>query len=39
MSRPLPADEFLRWSMLWTARHAQPALPAGSGSDITVTLH
>ncbi|WP_082568734.1 bifunctional diguanylate cyclase/phosphodiesterase [Rhizobacter sp. Root1221] len=39
MSRPLPADEFLRWSMLWTARHAQPALPSGIGGARSITLH
>jgi EAL domain-containing protein (putative c-di-GMP-specific phosphodiesterase class I) len=39
MSRPLPADEFLRWSMLWAARHAQPALPSGIGGERPITLH
>ena len=39
MSRPLPADEFERWSSLWAARHAQVNLPAGPGSDRAITLH
>ncbi|CAN7603703.1 putative bifunctional diguanylate cyclase/phosphodiesterase [Rhizobacter sp. LjRoot28] len=39
MSRPLPADEFERWSSLWTARHAQVALPRGPESDRAITLH
>ena len=39
MSRPLPVDEFQRWSSLWTARHAQMAMPASHGPDRAITLH
>ena len=41
MSRPMPANEFLRWSSLWTARHAQPALPADGGpaGERPIILH
>jgi len=38
MSRPLPADEFLRWSSLWTARHAPPG-GANLSADMAFTLH
>ncbi|MEY4561057.1 MAG: hypothetical protein RLZZ618_334 [Pseudomonadota bacterium] len=38
MSRPLPADEFLRWSSLWTARHAPPG-GANLSVDMAFTLH
>ena len=36
MSRPMPAAEFLRWSTLWMARHAQTGV---TGMDRPIILH
>ncbi len=38
MSRPLPADDFMHWCTVWTARHSPPT-GAGLGPDAAFTLH
>jgi EAL domain-containing protein (putative c-di-GMP-specific phosphodiesterase class I) len=39
MGKPMPADDFVRWSLGWTARHAGSAVAVPGSTQGTVRLH
>ena len=39
MGKPMPADDFVRWSLGWTARHAGSAVAIPGSTEGVVRIH